>query len=117
MLMAWPVVVDRGYVCGGAPCGDGAPEVVAGCTCAGMVRECGRLACPVLMAGPWWWTVGMSAAGPLALADDVPEVVAGLTCAGIGSPAGGWWCLRVVVALLTSGGVLAGSHGGPVVVR
>ena len=30
VLMAWPVMAGGGYVCGGAPCGDGAPEVVAG---------------------------------------------------------------------------------------
>ncbi|MCI7698507.1 MAG: hypothetical protein MSQ05_03865, partial [Akkermansia sp.] len=72
------------------------PEVVAGCTCAGIVRECGRLACPVLMAGPWWRAVGNSGG------------VAGLTCAGIGSPAGGGGGACVgAVAVLTSGACAA----------
>ena len=45
------------HVSGGLRGAHGAPEVVAGCTCAGMVRECRRRARGSWCA-PWWWPVG-----------------------------------------------------------
>ena len=81
------------------PCGDGAPEVVAGCTCAGMVRECGRLArCSWRARGgavgmseswqawrAWWWCVRGAVA--LACSHTAPRgggaVVGGRRYAGV----------------------------------
>ena len=83
------------HVSGGLRSAHGAPEVVAGCTCAGIVRECRRRA-RCSWRGPWWWAV-MTSGG-----------VAGLTCAGIGAPAGGGGGACVgAVALLTSGACAA----------
>ena len=75
----------------------------------GPLRGSGGLARGILWAGIGRRARYRGRKGPCG--DDAPEVVAGFTCAGIGSPAGGWWCLRGCGGRAHLRGLACGAHG------